>query len=244
VTRTAAAFALAACVAAVGCGGGDRAHRPTARVTPAPTIAPQPLDQCPSPGRGWQTLPGSELPPAAQLGSGRLGVVFVDDSTDDPCAWSKEARALAARRYAVAVFKVGGGTEYKEALAVAAALRRSGARRVALIGASVGARAVLKAAATAPPGVAGVVALSAERRVRGDATDLLPVAKHVRLPVLSIGSREDLLTRGGRDTRAFDRTIPRDCMLLVSGADHGVDLLDGEHGRRVRAAIARFLRSL
>jgi pimeloyl-ACP methyl ester carboxylesterase len=246
-----ASICLAACVAAITCacggdgGGRDRAERPPARVTAAPTIAPQPLDQCPSAGRGWQPLSaGSDGPLAARLGSGRLGVVFVDDSTDDPCAWSKQARDLAARGYAVAVFKSGGGTERKQALAVAAALRRSGARRIALIGASVGARAALQAAASHPPGVDGVVSLSAERRVRTDLTDLLPVAKRVRLPVLSVGARDDALTRFGRDTRAFARALSHDRLLLVSGPDHGVELLDGKHGRRVRAAITRFLRLL
>ena len=175
------------------------------------------------------------------MGSGSVGVVFVDDSTDDPCAWATEARELAAGGYAVAVFKAGGGTEYKQALVVAAALRRAGARRLILIGASVGARAVLQAAATHPPGVVGAVSLSAERRVRTDPNDLLPVAKRVRLPVLSVGARADALTRFGRDTRAFDRALPRDRLLLVSGPDHGVELLGGRHGRRVRAAISRFL---
>ena len=130
-------------------------------------------------------------------GSGRLGVVFVDDSTDDPCAWAKAARDLTARGHAVAVFKAGGGTERKQALAVASSAPARRQRRVVLIGASVGARAALQAAATHPPGVAGVVSLSAERRVRTDLTDLLQVAPRVRLPVLSIGARNDALTRFG-----------------------------------------------
>jgi hypothetical protein len=68
--------------------------------------------------------------------------------------------------------------------------------------------------------------------------------RHVRLPVLSIGSRGDPLTRYGSDTRALDRRLAHDRMLLVSGTDHGVELFDGRHGPQVRAAILRFVRSL
>jgi hypothetical protein len=33
-------------------------------------------------------------------------------------------------------------------------------------------------------------------------------------------------------------------MLLLSGSDHGVELLGGRHAPQVRGAILRFLRSL
>jgi erythromycin esterase-like protein len=66
----------------------------------------------------------------------------------------------------------------------------------------------------------------------------------VRLPVLSIGSRGDPLTKYGRDTRAIDRRLADDRILLVGGSDHGTELLGGRHAPQVRAAILRFLRSL
>ena len=52
----------------------------------------------------------------------------------------------------------------------------SRSRRPGLIGASVGARAVLQAAAEHARGLAGVVALSAERRVGASQGDLLSVS--------------------------------------------------------------------
>jgi pimeloyl-ACP methyl ester carboxylesterase len=133
--------------------------------------------------------------------------------------------------------------EARQARAVVAGLRATGARRVALIGASVGARAVLQVAARPPSGVAGVVALSAERRVRSDPADLLPLTRRIRLPVLSVGSRRDPLTSFGADTRAFGRAIPDDRTLVLSGGDHGVDFLSDRHRRPVRAAILAFLRA-
>lgn len=170
-------------------------------------------------------------------------MVFADDSDDDPCSWRREARGLAGRGYAVAVFQAGGGDEARQALTIAAALRRTGPRRIVLIGASVGARAVLQAGALRPHSAQGLVALSAERRIGSNPTDLLPQVRRVRLPLLSVGSLRDSLTNFGRDTQAFDRAIPGSRLLLVSGDAHGVDLLRGRHGARVRAAILRFLRT-
>ena len=224
---------------AAGCGGGGDSR-------PAAAAVPRPLDQCVAAvGPGWQPLPASGVygAPAAHLGSGRLGVVFADDSDDDPCSWRREARALASQGYAVAVFKAGGGDEARQALTIGAALRRTGPRRVVLIGASVGARAVLQAGALHPHGVQGLVALSAERRIGSNPSDLLPQVRSIRLPLLSVGSLGDPLTRSGRDTRAFDRAIPGGSLLLVSGDAHGVDLLRGRHGPRVHSAILRFLRT-
>jgi pimeloyl-ACP methyl ester carboxylesterase len=235
---------------ASGCGGGEHprhaAASPSADAPTSRAAAPRPLDQCtPAVGPGWQPLPASGIygAPAAYLGSGRVGVVFADDSDDDPCSWRREARALASRGYAVAVFQAGGGDEARQALMIAAALRRTGPRRIVLIGASVGARAVLQAGAMRPHSVQGLVALSAERPIGSNPTDLLPQVRRVRLPLLSVGSLRDSLTNFGRDTRAFDRAIPGGSLLLVNGDAHGVDLLRGRHGARVRAAMLRFLRT-
>lgn len=211
-------------------------------------MAPAPLDGCRSAGAGWAPLPtsGYYSPPAAHLGRGRVGVVFANDSDNDACAWSRQARSLREHGYSVAVFETVGSYPYEaqQVLAVARAARRVGMRRIAVMGASVGGRAVLQAAAQHPRDVIGVVALSAERRIASNQGDLLPVARKVRIPVLSIGSRHDPLTSFGEDTLAWDRTIPNDSAVILSGNEHGVQLLSGRHSRRVRAALLAFLRSL
>jgi pimeloyl-ACP methyl ester carboxylesterase len=231
---------------ASGCGGGG-SPAPVPTATAVRTTGPDPLDRCPSAGAGWRALATSgDYSPAsaAQLGSGELGVVFANDSNNDACDWSREARALVKRGYAVAVFEASVAYESRQALAVADALRKTGVRRIAVIGASVGARAVLQAGAAHPAGVVGLVAMSAERRIASNPGDLLPIAREVRVPVLTIGSREDALTSFGKDTAAWHRALADDRVLLVSGADHGVELLSDRHGPRVRAAILRFLQSL
>jgi hypothetical protein len=95
--RTAAAIVVA--FAAVTCGCGGRGDHPatstsTERTTPAPVatqpraMAPDPLDHCDSAGSGWRPLEanGTTGAPAASLGSGRLGVVFANDSINDACS--------------------------------------------------------------------------------------------------------------------------------------------------------------
>ena len=236
-------LAVGLLVLATGCGS---KARPPSQSSSQRAAAPAPLQACPSADGGWEALPtsGYYRPRAARLGSGPLGVVFANDSDNETCVWAGEARALAGGGYAVAVFETAGAYEADETRAAAAALRRSGARRIALIGASVGARAVLQVAAQRPRGVVGVVALSAERRISSNPSDLLPIARRIRVPVLSIGSRGDPLTSFGKDTPAWDRAIPDGRALILSGGDHGVDFLTDRHRRRVRAAILGFLRSL
>jgi pimeloyl-ACP methyl ester carboxylesterase len=100
-------------------------------------------------------------------------------------------------------------------------------------------RAVIQAAARDRGTIAAAVSLSAERSV-GALPEILPDARRVRVPSLYVGSREDGYTTFGRDTRQFHRVTPAKVnqMLLVSGADHGVDLLPDP---RVRATIIEFL---
>jgi pimeloyl-ACP methyl ester carboxylesterase len=232
--------AAIAALTAVATGCGSDEQRPTSQ-----RAVPGLLDECRRAGSGWQPLPtsGDYRPHAARLGDGRLGVVFANDSDNITCSWAREARSLTDHGYAVAAFETVGNSEYEAAqvLEVAGALRRAGARRIAVVGASVGARAVLQAAAERPRDVVGVVALSAERRIPPRPGDLLPVGRQLRVPVLTIGSRRDPLTQFGKDTLAWHRTIPDDRALVVRGSRHGVELL---RDARVRAAILGFLRSL
>jgi pimeloyl-ACP methyl ester carboxylesterase len=243
--RSGVAGAVIAAALVGGCGGSSPpARTPVPTATAVRATGPEPLDRCDAAGAGWKALAttGQYSPSsAAQLGRGNVGVVFANDSNNDACDWSAEARSLASRGYAVAVFDASIASESRQALAVARALR---VRRIVVIGASVGARAVLQLGAAHPPGVVGLVAMSAERRIGSNPSDLLPIARKVRVPVLTIGSREDAYTSFGKDTAAWHRTIPHDKLVLLSGGDHGVELFSDRHGPRVRAAILAFLRSL
>jgi dienelactone hydrolase len=232
------------CVVA-GCGGGD-----AVTATPTPTAAagpPRPVDACGHGGPSWAALEttGDSNPYAAVAGRGTVGVVFANDSNNDACSWNREARALVDRGYAVAVFDSPSASyEVDQALAVAAALRHTAhVKRIVVIGASVGARAALQIAAEHPREAAGIVALSAERRINGGG-DLLATGRKIDVPVLNVGSAHDPLTSFGMDTTTWDRTIPPVRTLSLSGSDHGVDFLHDRHRPRVQAAIARFVAGL
>jgi pimeloyl-ACP methyl ester carboxylesterase len=86
-----------------------------------------------------------------------------------------------------------------------------------------------------------VIALSAERTVRSDPSDLIGSARRDRLPTLVIGARADPFVEGF--TPALRRALGsrEKQALILPGLDHGTDLLSSENGRRVRAAIFAFL---
>jgi dienelactone hydrolase len=230
---------VAFAVVLAGCGGSAKPATHSAPTTPSA------IADCGPDGHAWRSLAvRSHGQPvgAATLGTGSVGVVFANESGNDPCPWLPFADELARRGDRVAVFSYGPGAPDAELLAVARALHAAGAQRLALVGASVGGRAVIQVAARNPADVKAAVSLSAERKVAA-LTEILPDARRVRVPSFYVGSREDGFTTFGQETRDFHRVTPArvNKMLLVSGGDHGVDLLSDSHGPRVRAAIVAFL---
>jgi hypothetical protein len=247
--RASAALAATAVVAVLvaGCGGGSSPPKPARTTTPqrTGTTAPAtgPLAGCDGVTAGWRPLrlAVNDGTAGATLGEGHAGVVFANDSGGSACGWVGLAQDLAFAGHPVAV--TDGPGDADRMLAAAVALRVAGARTVVLVGASVGGRAVLQAAALRPDAVVGAVSLSGERTTPSDQRDLLPTARQVRLPVLFIGSREDGYTNFAADTRALHRAVPArvNLMLMLSGGDHGVDLLLDEHAGVVSSAIEHFL---
>jgi hypothetical protein len=208
--------------------------------------APGPVATCEDAGSDWRPVnvrTGNTRLQAAVLGDEKAAVVFANDSGDEACGWMQLARTLAERRIEAAVFSYGFTGSPTEVAAVARALRRGGATRVAAIGASVGGRAVVQLGAMDDPGVDAVISLSAEREVPPQYPDILPEAEKVRLPSLYVGSRKDGYTSFGKETIQLHGATPAEIneMLLVPGGDHGVGLLSGNAGKSVRPAILAFL---
>jgi hypothetical protein len=226
---------------ATACGGGDEPTGPAATRVQAPAA----LHGCRAPGEGWQPLTVADGPAkidAAVLGNGRRAFVFANDSGNQTCGWVPFARELADRGMRVALFEYASVGNPGEVRATAAAVRDRGANRVIAVGASVGARAVIQLAAERSPGVDAVASLSAERQISLRYPDILPAARRARLPNLYVGSREDGYTSFGKETIQLHDATPAKIneLLLVPGDDHGVDLLAGSNGQRVRSAIMRF----
>jgi hypothetical protein len=151
-------------------------------IVPPPTASTA-LDDCVTAGQA--RLLAMPHGPAAVLGHGPAGVVLSNQSDRNLCDWLPFARVLAANGFQVLLYDYGIAGDYRDDLAAAAGqLRRLGARRVVLLGASQGAKASLVAASAIRPPVAGVVSLSAERTLQG--ADVPKAVARLRVPVLLV----------------------------------------------------------
>jgi dienelactone hydrolase len=239
---------LLVAVLVVGCGSAHERSPTTTNAAPsAQAKLPEPVRDCPGAGGGWRTVTfhahGSSID-GAVLGEGDVGVVFANDSCNSACGWTSFARQLAGQGMRVLLFEYDDESQAPgEALAAGRALRDTGAKRLAIVGASIGGRAVVQATSRNHTEFAAAVSLSAERTVGANLREILPLARHVRTPSLYVGSRDDGYTFFGRDTRQLHAATPAKVnrMLLVGGGDHGVDLLSDDNGPRVRATILAFL---
>jgi pimeloyl-ACP methyl ester carboxylesterase len=104
-----------------------------------------------------------------ETGKGAVGVVLAHQYLSDHCEFMSFAHELAGRGYRVLAIDLRGygasrgGVWWhldRDLVAAAARLRADGAKRVVLVGASMGGTAALVAGAEAKPAVAGVVSLS------------------------------------------------------------------------------------
>jgi pimeloyl-ACP methyl ester carboxylesterase len=167
-----------------------------------------------------------------EVGRGTTGVVFGHQFESDHCEWMDFAREIAKLGFrAIAIDFRGNGLSRSangprldlDVAAAAARLRADGAKRIKLVGSSMGGTAVLVAASRIRPPVAGVVSLSGPARFNG--MDAIAAMKRSRVPVRFIADRNDgafaldaqTLYRGAA---AKDKRI-----LLFSDGLHGHQLL-------------------
>jgi pimeloyl-ACP methyl ester carboxylesterase len=220
-------LAVAALSVLAGCGDAARSADPSPTATATPPAA---VATCGLAGGSWQSLAGTPVD-AAALGRGPA-VVFANDSGNDPCGWIPLAERLAAHGHRAAVFTYSDTSSVNEKYAVnealAVARAAAGGQPYALVGASLGGRVVIEAAARRPPGLAAIVSLSGERTVE-DYRDILRDARRVRTPTLYIGAREDPLTDGARQQRELHAAMRGrpNRLFQQPGAAHGVDLIQG-----------------
>ncbi len=166
------------------------------------------------------------------LGRGRTGVVFAHQVGGDRCQWLPFARELAKRGYRALVFDMRGygastgitnTNPHLDVIAAAADLRRRGAKKIVLAGASMGGTGVVAAAPVIRPAISGVVELSAPTAF--GSADALAAAKKLKRPALFVAGRDD------GDFPAATRTLYRaaatkDKQLHIAPTSwHGVDLV-------------------
>ena len=183
----------------------------------------------------------------------RTAVVLAHQSSGDLCEWAPYARRLAARGFFVFPFDLRGhgfskgrptyGRLGLDVVAAVRAVRSLGARRVVVVGASLGGIAGIVGTASARPPVAGLVAVSAPAEIAGR-LNALPSAGRLRVPTLYLAAAEDQNAPydfPADAERLFEATGTAEKRVeVVPGSLHGVALVAGS--ARARALLESFLR--
>jgi pimeloyl-ACP methyl ester carboxylesterase len=250
-------FGLAATVALAGCGATTR-HQPHRVPAATPTAAETSFGAA-----DWYCLnaserraifalsgPGHDRLAAVAIGTGHVAVVLAHQASGSLCQWWPYARSLSAAGLRVVAFDFDGsgastpgdGDYPGEVAAAAEWARRNGARRIVLMGGSMGGTAVVVAAAHLGASIAGVIDLSGPADFAG--MDALSAARRVRIPVLfGYGAKDLLFAADIRRVRAAAATEDKP-LVTVGDQTHGAALVDPEVGyARVRKAVLRFIRA-
>lgn len=173
---------------------------------------------------------------AHRFGRGSTAVVLAHERNQDLCQWLPYARRLAGLGYLViAVDSRNNGQSQRrsypasqrlgaDVATAAGTARRLGAKKVFLVGASIGGSAVLVAGANVRPPVDGVVSLSGAADLVGAAASV----KNLRVPVLYLAAKDDTrsIDFGADAQRLYNATPSADkAITIVPGSDHGVQLM-------------------
>jgi len=183
----------------------------------------------------------------------RTAVVLAHQSNGDLCEWVPYARRLASSGTFAFPFDLrghglsNGAQRYgRLGLDVAAAVRtvrRLGARRVVVVGASLGGIAGVVGAASTRPRVDGLVAVSAPAEIAGR-LNALPSARRLDVPTLFVVAERDVSAPYDFPTDArllYDATRTAEKRLeIVPGSLHGVALVAAS--ARVRSLLEAFAR--
>ena len=180
------------------------------------------------------------------LGRGPTGMVMAHTTSADRCQWLPFARELAKKGYRALVFDMrgyGGSSGIAntspdlDVVAAARELRRRGAKKIVLMGASMGGTGVIAAAPRIRPAIRGVVELSAPTAF--GSADALAAARKLKVPALFVAGRDD------GDFAAATRALHRAAatknkqLRIVPSSWHGVDLLAIPPVKRI---VLEFLR--
>jgi pimeloyl-ACP methyl ester carboxylesterase len=200
---------------------------------------------------------------AAEVGTGRRGVVLVPElGSANLCGWWTYAAYLAQHGFHVLLFdhRCTGESTCASAdrpdglmldiAATVARLKRDGAHRVALMGASQGASESLIAGSATLP-IAGIVALSADEldddlATKPYASSAVAAGSRIRVPTLiAVGGYDPDVTVA--DTKALAASVSASRLVVVPKTfAHGWQLLDVEAGKRpaISDSVVAFLRSV
>lgn len=182
-------------------------------------------------------------------GEGPTGVVLAHMFPADRTSWDEFAELLAGEGFTVLNFDFRGygdskGTKelaeiWQDVLAAVEVVRGRGAQQVVVIGASMGGTAALVAAARTD--LDGVVTLSAPSTFMGLAAppEVVQAVDEPKLFIAAQGDAQAAATAQDLYTQASGAKR----LEIVTGTDHGSDLLSGGQAEVVRMHILTFLRT-
>lgn len=201
----------------------------------------------PGPDLHFRAADGTKLV-GHRFGAGKTFVVLAHQYGGDLCQWVPYAKRLTSLGYTALAFDLRGfGLSQKrygdalirydrDAVAAAKLAHRLGARKVFLVGASLGANAVLVAATETL--IDGVVSLSAPATFRLDA---VASAKKLTVPVLYLAGTFDGTYRAEAMQMYKATASANKSIAFAPTAEHGVALVS--HKGKLRDLVERFLAS-
>jgi pimeloyl-ACP methyl ester carboxylesterase len=185
-----------------------------------------------------------------ELGTGRRGVVLAHELNASLCNWLPFARVLAARGFHVLLFDArdAGKSAYvsfpqsdqldRDVVGAARELRRRGARKLLLMGASAGGTATLTAAPKLGAAVAGVAALSSPAQYTD--MDALAAVRRITAPsFFAVAEADTQFVASVKELYAADAATTKQ-LELADGFAHGTELLSGRDGAVMRAKLLAF----
>jgi pimeloyl-ACP methyl ester carboxylesterase len=241
-----------------GCGGGDHV-RLAAQAKPPPLLAARCGTQGTFRSRTlWFSAADGTRLDGAELGSGPRGVILLHESPADLCGWEPYGMTLARRHFHVLLVDLRGyrlshrgsfgGARGARADVRGAVdeLKRLGAKRVVVVGASYGGVVALVAAPALGSQIAAVASLSGELVLgQGSATELnaLDAVRRLRVPLLVMGSRDDRYLSDAEARQLVHAAGSKQKSLTeFDGTFHGWDLLsDAPQHQRADDILLEFL---
>jgi alpha-beta hydrolase superfamily lysophospholipase len=244
-------LALLLAVAVAGCGGDSKQSVPQ---RPPPALA----KRCGDDAQGveakqvWFRASDGALLDGAAVGDGDVAVVLAHEYPSDLCPWLPFARTLSEHGYRAFAFDLRGSgaaparfgaaaTRYDlDVEAADSEVRRLGAEKVFLAGASLGGAAVLATAPSVDPQPAGVISFSGEPQLLGAKES----APRLKAPLLVLIARHDGYASVADNRRLVRAAASADKELAVyPGYFHGWDLLyKAPYKARAIALVFEFLR--
>ena len=228
---------VAACGGSVGPAAGGAAPS-----SGSPSAGPVALDACvPASAHARAvsfTAAGEEVIGAELGNAGNTGIVLAHEYMSNLCGWIPYAEHLRDLGYRVLAFDFGAHL-VDDVSGAAETLRHGGARKIVLMGASMGGTASLVAAASAASSVTAVAALSAPSDFMG--MDGTMASRQLTIPVLYMAAQDNGEFPG--DARAMYAACPASHRELhvLTGSDHGTALLRGDVASQAQSLLDAFV---